>query len=163
MPNPDHSRFCGKTLKLRNLRERVISVRPQSRWNHHPELEMAYEDRHQDSEWEVCCQPGTENVATLRNVGNNVSLVLGDKDFITVSECLNVDQSVGKDQWRVLVNGQSASIQLELLTAPNRYIASAFTARLTQPIDDRNWAYRNTFLKAELIGEAKCADTLVRF
>ena len=40
--------------------------------------------------------------------------------------------------------------------APNRYLSSVFTARLTTEIDENSRLFRNTFLNIEELGEAEC-------
>merc|ERR1712021_85242 len=104
--------------------------------------------------WDICCDPDSSDVATLYNLQNQVSMILGDRDYISVSNCETIDACNGADKWR-LHSGVS-SVQLELVTAPHRFLASVFTARLTKPIDETSRIFQNTFLTVNDIEQAAC-------
>ena len=72
------------------------------------------QDRDEDSTWEVCCDPESADIATLFNKNNEVTMVLGDRDFITVSPCDDIDTCNGDHKWKV--HAQHETLQLELQT-----------------------------------------------
>ena len=53
-------------------------------------------------------------------------------------------------------------LQLGFAATHNRFIAVAFTARLTEPIGNDGFPHRNTYFTVDETGSAKCEPFIVR-
>ena len=125
--------YCNQVVQLSNSRFRHFSVRPASRWFDRTELEQAYDLRGSDSEWEICCnrKEGT-HIAQLINYKNNVKLIRGTNDEITVSDCsTGSDKCTGNDKWKLHENvnqpSQQDTIRFEFLAKSDYFISSSFS------------------------------------